>query len=175
MKKERLLDLFFLVGIVVKGIDGVVELVGGAVLAFVSPARLNALAQSLTASELRDDPHDVVANLVRHGASHLGAADTRFYAAYLLLHGVVKVAIVIALFRGSRRVYPWAIGALVVFLIIQFYELATAPTVGVVVLTVLDAIIIALTWREWRHDRTLHETWRTTLHWLRGRPAPESA
>ncbi|WP_425956127.1 DUF2127 domain-containing protein [Xylanimonas sp. McL0601] len=169
--KERLLDLFFLIGIVVKGIDGLVELLGGLVLLFVSPAQLQHATNTLTAGELRDDPHDVLANLLVHGAAHLGTTDLRFYAAYLLLHGVVKVAIVVALFRGSRKVYPWAIGALMIFLVVQVYELVTAPTAGVLVLTVLDAFIIALTWREWRHGRTLHETWHGTLAWMRGRVA----
>jgi len=39
---------------------------------------------------------------------------------------------------------------------------------------VFDVLIIVLTWREWRYDRTLHQTWRTTLDWIfrrRERPA----
>ncbi|MGO4250379.1 hypothetical protein AB4Y87_24565 [Paenarthrobacter sp. RAF54_2] len=38
-----------------------------------------------------------------------------FVAAYLLVHGIVKLAIVVALLIGSRRVYPWAIAALIAF------------------------------------------------------------
>jgi uncharacterized membrane protein len=165
------LDLVFLVGVLVKGLDGLAELAGGAALLMVSPLRLAHVARTVTAGELARDPHDVVANLVLHTATHLGAQDARFLALYLLLHGVVKVAIVGALVLGSRRVYPWAIGALTAFLVYQVYVLATAPTMGIAVLAVLDAVIVALTWREWRHGRTLHSTARATLAWVLRRPA----
>lgn len=165
--RERLLDLVFLVGVVAKGVDGVVELVAGAALLFVTPAGLAAEARALTAHELAEDPRSIVANLVLHGAERLDARTSTFLAVYLLLHGVVKVAIVAALLLGSRRVYPWAIAALVAFLGYQAYLLATKPTVLMVLLTIFDALIVVLTWREWRHGRTLHETMRGTMHWLR--------
>ena len=139
--KERLLDLVFLVGVVFKGIDGTVELLGGAVLVFVRPERL-----------------------IHY--FHLGSNDVRLLALYLVLHGVVKVAIVGALLVGSRRVYPWAIAALFAFLVYQAYLLVTGPSLSVVALTVFDAFIIWLTWREWRHGRTLHDTARSTFAWL---------
>lgn len=166
-----LLDLLFLVGVVGKGIDGLVELVGGILLLMVTPGQLASLVHLLTAEELSEDPHDLFATLLLHGVAHLGATTTTMLAAYVLLHGVVKVAIVIALLLGSRRVYPWAIGALGIFLVIQLVSLVATPSVGVVVLTVLDAVIILLTWREWHENRTLHDTWRSTLRALRRRPS----
>jgi uncharacterized membrane protein len=164
--KNRLLDLIFLIGILFKGIDGAVELIGGAILFFVGPSRLQGAADRVTAHELSEDPHDVIANLIRHGAAHLGASGVAFLAIYLLLHGVVKVAIVIAILIGSKRVYPWAIAALIAFVIFQVYEIVVHPSAGVVALTVFDVIIILLTWREWRHDRPLRETWDGTVNWV---------
>lgn len=159
--RARLLDILFLVGIAAKGIDGVIEIIGGAFLLWVSPGQLADAAKSVTAEELREDPHDLIANLLLHGVSHLGSATTSFLAAYLLLHGVVKIAIIVALITGSLKVYPWAIGALTAFLVFQGYELITQPSVGVAVLTVIDLLIVLLTWREWRQGRTLRETWRS--------------
>lgn len=164
--RERVLDLIFLIGVLFKGIDGFFELIGGVVLLFVSPAQLQGAANAVTSSELSQDPHDVLANLIRHGAAHLSGGATTFLAVYLLLHGVVKVAIVIALLTGSRRVYPWAIGALVAFVIFQIYELIVSPSVGIAALTVFDVVIIWLTWREWRRDRELRDTWRGTVDWV---------
>jgi len=160
------MDLVFLIGIVFKGIDGALELIGGGVLLVFSPDRLIGVARWLTAPELAEDPHDALANFLLHSVVHLGAKTTTFLAFYLLIHGVVKVVIVWALLRGTRRVYPWAIAALTAFLGYQLYELVVAPTVSVLLLTIFDAIIIALTWREWRHDRTLHATWHSTVNWI---------
>lgn len=171
--KERVLDLVFLVGVVLKGLDGLVELVGGVIMLFVSPTRLIDTATALTAGELAEDPHDLIANLIVHGVSRLDVGAVRFVAAYLLLHGIVKLAIVVALLIGSRRVYPWAMAALGAFVLFQLYELVTRPSVGVVVLTIFDAVIIWLTWREWRRNRELRNTWRGTVDWILRRPSAE--
>lgn len=164
--KDRVLDLLFLVGVLCKGIDGLVELIGGIGLLVISPAALREAADAVTAQELSEDPHDVVANLIRHSAAHLGGGGMAFLALYLLFHGVVKLAIVIALLVGSRRFYPWAIVALGAFVVFQAYELVVTPSVGVVGLTILDLIIIWLTWREWRGGRELRDTWRGTVSWV---------
>ena len=170
--RTRVLDLVFLVGVLFKGIDGLAELVGGVVLLIISPGQLASGTQAVTARELAEDPHDIIANLLVHGVQRLDQGTTTFLAAYLLVHGLVKVAIVGALLLGTRRIYPWAIAALAGFLIFQAYELVVHPTVGVALLTVFDAVIVALTWREWRHGRTLHETWRSTLDWALRHPGP---
>ncbi|GAA3937826.1 DUF2127 domain-containing protein [Microbacterium soli] len=169
--RQRMLDLLFLVGVVGKGIDGLAELVGGVALLVASPAGLQHLAQVVTAHELAEDPHDILANLLLHGVSGLDPATAGFLAGYLLLHGLVKIAIVLALLRGSRRIYPWAIAALTIFLLFQLYELFVTPSVLLIVLTMLDALIVALTWREWRHDRTLRDTARSTIDWVLRRRA----
>lgn len=169
--RERILDLIFLIGVVVKGVDGLAELIGGAVLLFVTPEQIMGLTRAAVAGELAEDPDDPIANALLHGVAHLEASTTAFLAAYLLVHGAVKLAVVVALLLGSRRVYPWALIVLLGFLVFQLYELITAPTVGIAVLTVLDLLVIWLTWREWRHGRTLHETARGTIDWLLRRPA----
>lgn len=173
--RERVLDLVFLIGVLFKGLDGLLELVGGAVLLFVTPGQVQRAVERATARELAEDPHDLIANLVLHGAAHLHGRSVVFVAAYLLLHGLVKLAIVVALLVGTRRVYPWAMAALGAFLVFQVYELVVRPSVAVAVLTVLDAVIIWLTWREWRRGRELRTTWRQTVAWVFRRPQPRQA
>lgn len=171
--RQRVLDLVFLIGVLFKGIDGIAELIGGIVLLTVTPVQLLATAIAATAEELAEDPHDIIANLVLHGVGHLNTGTATFVALYLLLHGVVKLAIVGALLLGTRRIYPWAIAGLFAFLAYQLYLTVVSPSATVIILTVFDAAIIALTWREWRHGRTLRETWRSTARWV-FRRAPAS-
>ncbi len=168
--RERILDLVFLLGVLFKGLDGLVELVVGVVLLFVTPAKLQHAAARATSGELAEDPHDLIANLIVHGAAHLQHGSIVFAAVYLLVHGIVKLAIVVALLIGSRRIYPWAMAALGAFLIFQVYELVTRPSIGVAILTAFDAVIIWLTWREWRRGRELRTTWRGTVAWVFRRP-----
>jgi len=174
MVRDRVLDLVFLIGVLFKGINGLVELVGGVVLLFVNPEQIRGLINAALAGELRQDPQDFIANLIIHSVARLDTGSVLFLALYFLLHGVVKLLIVGALLRGTRRVYPWALAALVGFLIYQVYEVVTTGSIAMVLLTIFDVVIIALTWREWRHGRTLRQTMRATIDWvLRRSPAPQ--
>lgn len=169
---QHVLDLVFLLGVTFKAIDGLGEILIGIPLLFLTPAGVTTAVQHLTARELTEDPHDLIANLLVHGVNHLAGSDLRLLGIYFLVHGIVKVAIVVAIIVGAVRVYPWAIGALTALTIVQVVELVLHPTIGVVLLTVLDVIIIALTWREWRECRSLRDTARETWRWIRREPAP---
>jgi len=171
--RERVMDLVFLIGVALKGLDGLVELVGAIVLLVTTPGQLLLIAQRLTAHELAREPNDFLANALLHSITQLGSGTVVFLAVYLLLHGVLKLAIVIALMLGTRRVYPWAIAAIGAFLIYQVYELFVSPSIGLVLLTVFDLIILLLTWREWRRGRPLRQTWHSTLDWILRRPQPQ--
>ena len=168
-RRGHLLDLAFLVGLVLKGVDGVAELIAGIPLLFLSHGQISSIAKALTAEELREDPHDLVANLVLHGAATITSGTALFAALYLIVHGVVKVAIVVALVIGAHRIYPWAIAALIGFVVFQIVEMIAHPSVGVALLTVLDVVIIGLTWREWRQRRTFRQTLDSTIGWIRPR------
>lgn len=161
--RGRMFDLAFLVGVALKAVDGLFEVVFGVLLLVLGPAELSHLAQQLTAAELQEDPDDFAAHLLLRAASSLTRSGATIAAVYLLLHGVVKLVIVAALIRGSTRVYPWVIAALGAFLVWQVVELVIHPTAGLWVLTVLDAVIIALTWREWREHRDLREAFRSVF------------
>lgn len=164
--RSHLLDLAFLLGVLLKGVNGVFELVAGAVLLFLSPSQLVSVTQRVVAGELSEDPQDLIANWLLHGAAHFDSATVAFVGAYLLVHGVVKLAIILALVLGSLKVYPWAIAALSAFLLFQAYELVVHPSAAVAALVVLDAVIVWLTWREWRQGSSLRETAARTRTWL---------
>ncbi|GAA3578108.1 DUF2127 domain-containing protein [Microlunatus spumicola] len=147
------LDRVFLVGIVAKGLNGLVEVVGGALLLLVTPATLQRLAASWTHGELSEDPHDLVATHLLHTANGLTGHAVLFGAVYLLVHGLVKVVLVLALLRDKLWAYPWLIVVLLLFIAYQLYRIVLDPTAGLVGLTLFDAVIVALTWREWRVQR----------------------
>lgn len=146
-------ERLFILVIVVKGIDGVLELVGGVLLLFVSPDRIHHLVGVLTQHELSEDPRDFVASQLLHSSSALTDGAVFFAAAYLLVHGLVKVVLVAALLRGKLWAYPWMISVLVVFIVYQIYQIILAPTIGLIALTVFDILIVALTVREYRYKR----------------------
>ena len=79
-----------LVGIVLKGLDGVLEVVGGLLLLVLSPATIDRLTMALTQHELSQDPHDFIATHLVHATSGLTGSAVQFGAIYLLSHGVSR-------------------------------------------------------------------------------------
>jgi uncharacterized membrane protein len=156
-KPASLLDRTFEIGIILKGLDGVLETVGGLLLLAVSPSTINRVVRGLTQHELSEDPHDYIAvHLLRFTHGLTGSAVT-FAAIYLLVHGVVKVVLVAALLRNKLWAYPWLIAVLLAFIGYQLYRIAIKPTGGLIALTVFDALITWLTWREWRKQLALRQ------------------
>jgi uncharacterized membrane protein len=149
------LDKAFKIGLVLKGLDGILEVIGGTILLFVSPAAIQHVVRALTAHELSEDPHDVVARYLLHTTAHLNHGTTLYGAIYLLLHGAAKVVLVILVLRDKLWAYPWLIGLLLAFIAYQLYQITAVHfSAGLTALTVFDAALVWLTWREYRARRT---------------------
>jgi uncharacterized membrane protein len=148
-RPRDLLDQAFEVGIILKGLDGALEVVGGLLLLVVSPATIDRVVTSLTQHELSEDPRDFLATHLLKTAHGLTGSAVLFGAAYLLAHGVVKVVLVAALLKNQLWAYPWMIGFLGIFIAYQVYRLSFRPSLGLTVLTILDAGIAWLTYREY--------------------------
>ena len=147
------LDRVFEIGIIGKGLNGTAELIGGLLLLVASPDRIRHFAVLLTQGELSEDPHDLIATRLLHSANGLTGGAVRFGAIYLLAHGAVKVALVIALLLDKLWAYPWMIGFLSLFIGYQLYRIVLHPSAGLIALTIFDALVLALTAREYRRQR----------------------
>jgi uncharacterized membrane protein len=146
------LDRIFEVGIILKGLDGLLETIGGLLLFAITPATIDRLVARLTQHELSEDSNDFIArHLLRYAHGLTGSAVT-FAAVYLLLHGIIKIVLVVALLRNQAWAYPAMIAFLLIFIAYQLYRLVLSPTFGLTVLTGFDALIVWLTWREWRRQ-----------------------
>ena len=129
-------------------------MVGGLVLLVVSPGSIDALVRTLTQHELSQDPHDFIAQHVLQAAGGLRHGATIYAGIYLLTHGLAKVAVVIAVLRDQLWAYPAMIVLLVTFILYQLYRLYFRFTVGLSLLTLFDAFVVWLTWREYQAERT---------------------
>ena len=153
VRYANILHRVFAFGIWVKGIDGVLEIVGGFLLLLISSVTLNRWVSVLTQHELVEDPHDVIATMLRSAAAQLSVNTHLFASIYLIAHGLVKVGLVAGLLRGKRWAYPTAIGFLVLFILYQLYQMSYAYSLGLLMLTLFDVVIVALTWYEYQAHR----------------------
>jgi len=150
VEKKRIHE-FFEVGVLLKGLNGALEIVGGVLLYFVSPGTINKFIISLTQGELTEDPDDFIARALVH-ASQSFSLSTRFFGAfYLLSHGVIKVLLVAALVKQKLWAYPLSIGFLILFIVYQLYRLAHGYSLGMVLLTVFDIMVVELVRREYHY------------------------
>jgi uncharacterized membrane protein len=148
------LDTTFKIGLVLKGLDGVLEVAGGILLLFLSPMAIEHVVRALTAHELSEDPHDLVARYLLHTTAHLSHGTTLFGAIYLLSHGGAKIVLVALVLRDKLWAYPWLIGLLLAFIAYQLYRITAVHfSIGLTLLTVFDAFLVWLTWREYRAKR----------------------
>jgi uncharacterized membrane protein len=145
----------FRVGILLKGIDGFMELIGGLVLLSLAREFLSRTVALVTAHELSEDPHDLLANALTHTVSLLSADTRRFAGAYLIGHGCIKIVLVAGLWREKRWAYPVALWFLGAFVVYQLYRFAHTHSLVLLAFTALDVFILWAIWRDYRLRRGL--------------------
>jgi len=150
-QRERgTLHRLFQAAVVLKGIDGVLESIGGVLLLFVSPAALNRLVVALTQHELAEEPDDWLVAALRHGAESFSMETKHFASAYLIGHGVLKVFLAANLLRERLWAFPVALVALTVFAIYQSVRFSRTHSLLLLILTVVDLVVLTLILREYR-------------------------
>jgi uncharacterized membrane protein len=149
-RRDKTVHVLFDISVISKGVDGMLEIVGGAVLLLVGPAHISRMIRLLTQHELVKDPHDLLASFLVNAATHLSASTQAFGALYLLWHGVIKVALVVALLRKLLWAYPAAILAFGLFFMLQLYRYSHTHSVWLLALSVVDLFVIAMTWLEYK-------------------------
>jgi uncharacterized membrane protein len=157
-KKEDLTDRAFHIGLLLKGLDGLLECIGGVFLLLVKPEQVNNWAERLTEEQLSRNPHDFIANHILKSAHDLTGASLIFGALYLLSHGVVKLVLVIEVLRNHLWAYVALIVVTALFVIYQVYRIADQFSFSLFLLTIFDLFIIYLTQKEYRRHKARQET-----------------
>lgn len=151
--KRSAVHIGFELGLLIKGIDGLLELLGGFLLMYLNPRRMGALVKALTQHELSEDPKDVVANAMIRLSHSFSLSAQSFGILYLMSHGAVKCVLVFLLWKKKLWAYPLTILSLLLFIAYQVYRYAIRPSAFLVLLTAFDVVMIALTFLEYRNIR----------------------
>jgi uncharacterized membrane protein len=140
----------FKVSVALKGIHALIECTGGLALVLVSTAAIQKLVAWATQDEIAEDPGDFIAGHMLAWAQTFSVSTKNFFAFYLLSHGVVKLVLVWGLLRDRMWAYPASLIVLGLFIAYQVYRFALTESLGLVVLTIFDLIVIVLIWHEYR-------------------------
>lgn len=150
-------DQAFRVSLVLKGLDGLLEILGGLLLIIVRPEQIEHLSHRLTDSTLAHNPHSLWATHVAGWAGSVGKGSLLFGAIYLLSHGIVKLFVVVQVWRNRSWAYPLLIIVIGLFVLYQIgYLIFKKVTPSMVGLTIFDLLIIYLTTIEYRRHKARH-------------------
>jgi uncharacterized membrane protein len=151
----KALEVVYRVGVVIKGIDGFLEVVAAFLLLF-APGVLHSVLRPL-AVELGESSHPIQ-NLAGYWAGTLDheimVGTHVVLISFLIAHGTVKVVLAYCLFREFAWVYPYAVVVLGVFVAYEAYTVIRNPSIAVGLFMLLDLLILWLVWREWRQLRS---------------------
>ena len=143
----------FSVSVLIKGVDGVLETIGGILVMFVDPKALSSLVISFTAHELSEDPDDWFATTLRHLVHNLSSDTQLFVSVYLIAHGLIKVFLVAGLLRKKLWAYPVALWFLGIFIVYQLYQFGHTHSLGLLALSAFDLFVASLVWLEYRSQK----------------------
>ena len=149
---EREKDILWLFDLALwlKVVNGGLEMLGAVFVLFVPPVLVVKLVEFVTSGELAQDPDDPIVGGLRD-AAHSFAIHTHYLlAAYLILHGAVKVLLVWGIFAGKRIAYPLFMGALVIFGTYEAYRGFVRHEVLLQILAIFDFGVLVLTAHEYR-------------------------
>lgn len=142
--------------VILKGLNGLLELIGGTALLLIPTGAILEWVDYLTRNELSADPTDFFANALLHWAEHFAHGTQIFAAIYLLFHSIAKVSLATLLLMGRRIAYPVAIGFFTLFVLYAFYRLSHNWSWVLAALVAWDIITIVIIAREWRTEPQAH-------------------
>lgn len=152
-KPKTKLDYIFEASILLKAIDGFLEIIGGAILLIIDPSKLVRLAQILTQHELSEDPQDFLAGHILHSAQNLTGASLIFASVYLLSHGIAKLILVIEILRDHLWAYVGLIVLTSAFIVYQIYRISYTHSISLILFTIFDIFVVWLTFREYNKQK----------------------
>lgn len=144
----RGLHRLFELAILVKGVDGALETIGGLLIMFVPLRSLDTVVRWLVAHELSES-HDLLADAAEHLLASL-SLDTKVFASiYLVGHGLVKIFLVYALWREKLWAFPAALWFIALFIVYQLYRFTHTHSIALLIFALLDVCVAGFIWREY--------------------------
>jgi uncharacterized membrane protein len=151
----------FEVGLALKALNGLIETLGGILIWFVTPAHGESLIQTFCNHDPTYDCNDFIARHFITMTRDLTSGSKLFACVFLLSHGITKLVLVIALWVGRLWAYPLMIVVFGGFSIYQIFRFTQTHSLGLLLITILDILVVWLTIREYREQLKDREESRT--------------
>jgi uncharacterized membrane protein len=140
-------DLVFRLGLLLKGADSLLEVLGGLLL--TQPIKIARYLSILSQHEAYKQ-HQILAGHLEKINETITTHTSLWQAAYLMAHGVAKVVLIVAIVRNRKWGYIGLIGVLSLFTLIEMVRALTAREIFTGAFGVLDLLVAALIYSEYR-------------------------
>ena len=147
-KLERRIYQLFEVGVALKGLNALLQIVLGIGLLFTS--RFSDVLIALVQNELIEDPGDFFATHLEKLTPYLTPHFQLYGALYLLSHGLVKVVLVWGLLKNKLWAYPASLAVLTLFILYQVIKIVQNHSIALTLLTLFDIAVLWLIWHEYQ-------------------------
>lgn len=155
LDNEKRIHLIFEISLILKAIFAAFEVLGGVLAYFISQQFLVKMVTLITQGELAEEPRDFISNYLLHAAQNLSISTQHFTGLYLVSHGIIKLFVIIGLLRRKLWYYPVALVVFALFIVYQLYRFSFTHSIWLILITLLDLIVIGLTWHEYRYLRKM--------------------
>lgn len=143
---------FFIIGIIIKSLTGLVETLSGFVLLLISPGLLINILGRLSHGGQIVDADDLLLGYAYQYLQHLTVANKIFAGLYILFHGIINLLLVLGLIKEKLWAYLIAVGVLSSFILYQLFRIALAHSPLLETLTVLDFLFVIVIWHEYNYQ-----------------------
>ncbi len=150
---ENKIRALFDVGIIFKFIDGIGEIILGILFLFVNTDAMNRVAGAIFGDEITEQPLRAIWGFVLQSFAQISNNSQIFLAFIFISHGIVNLILVAGLAKDKLWVYPLAALIFAGFGLYQIYQITITPSNILTILTILDAIFIALIIHEYRYEK----------------------
>lgn len=146
--KEKNIHIVFIISLFLKSINSLLEILSG--ILFLFTGSITVILSLLIKGELIEDPTDFIAIQIQHILPYFSTHNQLYASFYLLSHGIIKIILVANLLYKKLWAYPATIIILFLFIAYQIYHLSYKYSLILILLTLLDTLIIILTWHEYK-------------------------
>ena len=149
-REERNLAKLFDLGLIIKIVFSLLELLGGLLVLVVPRMFIVHVAEFVTGGELARDPDDPIAQTILHTAHAFAVHAHYVLAIYLLARGATKAVLAGLILAGSRHAYPLFIAALGAFAWYETYRSIMTSNLLLGGVAIFDLGLILLTAHEYK-------------------------
>ena len=148
--RQHNIHRLFEVGVTLKGLHALLELITGAAILALSPVAVSNFFLGLAQREQAQGAPGFVANALLRLARGVQHGGELFAGIYLLVVGLINTGLVIGLLTGALWSFPAALAALALLMAYQLYRYTHTHAFALILLALFDAIVWGLVWHEYR-------------------------